>query len=681
MPHPSSRRILVTSALPYASGQPHLGHMLEYIQSDIWVRLHKMLGHTCYHVCGSDAHGTPIMLSAKKLNITPEQLVEQASQDYQAAFAAFNIQFDQFHTTHSEENRTLSEQIFHSLKDKGDISEKVIKQAYDQKASMFLPDRFVKGTCPSCRATDQYGDNCEACGNTYSPMELIDPLSVISGEPPIEKESSHLFFELNHYASQLKSWTEADHLQPQIKHKLNEWFESGLKSWDITRDGPYFGFKIPGRENQYFYVWLDAPIGYMASFKKLTQNQPEINFDEFWSPDSQTELYHFIGKDIVYFHALFWPAILMGSGFRTPTAIFAHGYLTINGQKMSKSRGTFITANQYLSHFDAEYLRYYYAAKLNEGVDDLDLNFEDFGARINSDLVGKFVNIASRVSKFINQNFDNQLSETLPNLALYTEFAESRHMIANYFQARQYNKAIREIMQLADKANRYIDDEKPWQKIKIETQFHEVQAICTQGLNLFRVLATFLKPVLPATTSKIEVFLNSGPLEWNALDTPLLGQTIKTYQPLITRIQTDEIQAMMKANSMSEQTEKNTNHDKSNEATQLKEIMPTISIDDFAKIDLRIAKITHAESVPKADKLLKLQVDIGGEQRQIFAGIKSAYQPEDLIGQLTVVVANLAPREMRFGRSEGMVLAAGPGGNELWILNPHEGAQPGMRVK
>jgi methionyl-tRNA synthetase len=667
------RRMLVTTALPYANGALHLGHMLEHIQSDTWVRYQKLLGHECYHVCGEDAHGTPIMMSAQKAGKTPDDLVAEIATLHRADFDGFLIDFDAYHTTHSPENQHLAEKIYTALKAGGDISERTISQAFDADANMFLPDRFVKGTCPKCKAPDQYGDNCEACGSTYAPLDLIDPISVVTGTKPTQKETNHLFFELNNYKDALQSWTKAGHLQVQISNKLNEWFEAGLKGWDITRDGPYFGFKIPERDNQFFYVWLDAPVGYMASFQTLCE-RIDLNFDEYWKTGSKTELYHFIGKDIVYFHALFWPAMLMGSGFRTPTAIYAHGYLTINGQKMSKSRGTFITARHYLNHLDPEYLRYYFAAKLNDGVDDLDLNMDDFTARVNSDLVGKFVNIASRTAKFIGSNFDSMLSDSLPNTALYAEFAAAKTEIAGYYESRQYNKAIRKIMQLADSANRYIDDAKPWEKIKDGSDLKGVQDVCTQGLNLFKILATYLKPVLPVTVQKIESFLNTE-LTWRSIDSPLLNHRILPFKPLMMRIDPKVIAAMTETNVTAETAPTPPVQNKRTD------IAPTISIDDFSKIDLRIARIIKAESVPEADKLLKLQLDIGGETRQVFAGIKSAYDPSTLEGKLTVMVANLAPRQMRFGLSEGMVLAAGPGGSDLWILQPDEGAEPGMRVK
>lgn len=675
----TARRILVTTALPYANGQLHLGHMLEHIQSDIWARYQKSQGHTCYHVCGSDAHGTPIMMSAQKMGKTPENLVSEIGNCHRADFKDFHIDFDEFYTTHSTENQHLAEQIYAALMARGDMTEHTISQAYDPKANMFLPDRFVKGTCPKCKTPDQYGDNCESCGSTYAPTDLIDPISVVSGVKPIEKETKHIFFELNHYKDPLQTWTKAGHLQPQIANKLHEWFEAGLKSWDITRDGPYFGFQIPGRDNQYFYVWLDAPVGYMASFQKLCE-QKQMDFDAYWKANSTAELYHFIGKDIVYFHALFWPAMLMGSGFRTPTAIYAHGYLTINGQKMSKSRGTFITARDYLNHLNPEYLRYYFAAKLSDGVDDLDLNLEDFTARVNSDLVGKFVNIASRTAKFIESNFDSVLSDSLPESALFEEFAGAKAEISGYYESRQYNKAIRKIMQLADLANRYIDEAKPWEKVKDPNQLKIVQQVCTQGINLFKILATYLKPVLPATAQKIESFLNTK-LSWQSIDSPLLNHRILPFRPLMVRVDPKLIASMIEANQMTEQPITTTPETTITEQTKRTDIAPNISIDDFAKIDLRVAQIVKAESVPEADKLLKLQLDIGGEIRQVFAGIKSAYDPSTLEGKLTVMVANLEPRKMRFGISEGMVLAAGPGGADLWILHPDDGAEPGMRVK
>ena len=542
------RNMLVTSALPYANGHLHLGHMVEHIQTDIWVRVHKMLGHNCISICGDDAHGTPIMLKAEQLGITPEALTQEMQQSHEQDFAAFNIAYDHYHTTHSPENQQLASDIYLKLKANGDIVTKTIRQAFDPVKHMFLPDRYVKGTCPKCNTTDQYGDNCEACGATYTPTDLLNPVSALSGATPIEKDSEHYFFDLPRYEALLKEWTHKGHLQPEVANKLNEWFEAGLKQWDISRDAPYFGFPIPGTTDKYFYVWLDAPIGYMASFKRYCADNG-LSFDEFWQKDSTTELYHFVGKDIVYFHALFWPAILAGSGHRLPTAIFAHGFLTVNGLKMSKSRGTFIEARAYLAHLNPAYLRYYFAAKLNGRVDDLDLNFDDFISRVNADLVGKVVNIASRCAGFINKRFDNQLSPTLCDPELYDTILKLRESIIDAYVQRDYARAIRLTMDGADQVNQYIDTNKPWLLAKDPDKLLEVQAICTMGLNLFRILMTYLKPVLPDMALAAEAFLNCEPLMWDSIDTPLLDHTISTFVPLMTRVEREKIDAMLGVSS------------------------------------------------------------------------------------------------------------------------------------
>ncbi|MBD3821518.1 MAG: methionine--tRNA ligase [Thiotrichales bacterium] len=681
MTQTASRKILITSALPYANGPIHLGHLVEYIQTDIWSRFQKMRGNECYYVCADDAHGTPIMLRAQTEGITPEELIARVSEEHQRDFAGFNIAFDHYHSTHSPENRHFASYIYEQLKAKGHISRKTITQFYDPEKQMFLPDRFIKGTCPKCKAEDQYGDNCEVCGATYSPTELLNPKSAVSGATPVEKETDHMFFELDHFGDMLKEWTHKGHLQTQIANKLDEWFESGLRGWDISRDAPYFGFEIPGEKDKFFYVWLDAPVGYMASFKAFC-DKTGVNFDDFWKKDSDAELYHFIGKDIIYFHALFWPAMLSGADFRTPNAIFAHGFLTVDGQKMSKSRGTFIMAKTYLDHLNPEYLRYYFAAKLNSRIDDLDLNLEDFVQRVNSDLVGKVVNIASRCAGFVVKKFDGKLADNLSDNAktLYQSFVAESEMIASLYEKREYGQAMREIMALADRANEYIDETAPWVLAKQEGKEAELHESVSVGINLFRVLLTYLAPVLPETAEKALGFLQLNTLDWNAIESPLIGHTIQKFQPLMTRVEMDAVEKMIddsKQNMPAAQAQAapaTVNSD-------IDPIAPEITFDDFAKLDFRIAKIVNAEAVPEADKLLKLTLDIGLEQRQVFAGIKSAYQPEELVGKLTVMVANLAPRKMRFGMSEGMVLAAGPGGKDLFILNPDEGAQPGMRVK
>ncbi|VEG91691.1 methionine--tRNA ligase [Legionella spiritensis] len=670
----TTRKMLVTSALPYANGHLHLGHLVEHIQTDIWVRTHKMLGHHCISVCGDDAHGTPVMLKAEQLGVSPEVLTAEMQLSHESDFNAFAIHYDSYHTTHSPENQALANEIYRRLEARGDIVKKTIRQAYDPVKAMFLPDRYVKGTCPKCGTPDQYGDNCESCGATYAPTDLQDAVSVISGARPVEKESEHYFFDLPRYESLLKAWTRKGHLQAEVANKLDEWFAAGLKQWDISRDAPYFGFPIPGKPDKYFYVWLDAPIGYMASFKKYC-DENDMSFAEFWDADSKTELYHFVGKDIVYFHALFWPAMLAGSGHRLPTAVYTHGFLTVNGQKMSKSRGTFIEARTYLKHLHPEYLRYYYAAKLNGRVDDLDLNFDDFINRVNADLVGKVVNIASRSAGFINKRFDNRLGESLCEPALYQEILDAKEGIIEAFVQRDYARAVRQIMDCADKVNQYIDARKPWVLAKDETRQADVQAICTMGLNLFRLLIGFLKPVLPIMAREAEAFLNCPPLNWDNLDKPLLAHTINPFKPLMVRVEREKIDAMLAA--LREQSPPTVKENKMTENSKKEE---TISIDEFSKIDLRIARIVAAEPVEGADKLLRLKLDLDGSEKQVFAGIKSAYNPDELVGRLTVMVANLAPRTMRFGVSEGMVLAAGDG-KGLFLLQPDEGAKPGMKVK
>jgi len=674
-----TRKILVTSALPYANGPIHLGHLVEYIQTDIWVRFQKMRGHECHYVCADDAHGTPIMLRAQQDGITPEELINNVSHEHQADFTDFLIDFDHYHSTHSEENKTLSQDIYLALREGGHITSRTISQAYDPEANMFLPDRFIKGTCPKCGAEDQYGDSCEVCGATYDTTDLKKPYSVVSGATPIKKDTEHYFFKLGDFEPMLKEWTTSGHVQSEIANKLNEWFDSGLKDWDISRDAPYWGFEIPDTKDKYFYVWLDAPIGYMASFKHLCDNS-NIDFDEFWKSDDKTELYHFIGKDIAYFHTLFWPAVLSGAGYRTPTQVFCHGFLTVDGAKMSKSRGTFIKARTYLDNLKPEYLRYYYTAKLSSGVDDIDLNLEDFQQRVNTDLVNKYVNIASRVAGFIKKNFDGKLSSQLPEPGLYQEMIAAGASIAEHFESRKYSQAIREIMALADKANQYIADEEPWAKNKEEDKQQQVHEICTQGINMFRVLTAYLKPIIPDTATQAEAFLNCDELTWANIEQPLLDHSINKFKPLMQRIDQDPIDKIVASSKENLEVVKSATKQTENSPC-MEPIADEIEFEDFAKIDLRIAKIVKAEHVEKADKLLQLTLDIGDETRNVFAGIKTAYAPEDLEGKLTVMVANLKPRKMRFGMSEGMVLAAGPGGKDLWILNPDDGAQPGMKVK
>ena len=662
------RKILVTSALPYVNGPPHMGHMVEYIQTDIWVRFQKLRGNDCIYVCASDAHGTPIMLKARELGITPEELTTTNSKEFVSVFEAFGVDFDNYHTTHSPENEALTVEMFEALRAAGDIYTKTIEQAYDEKEGMFLPDRFVKGTCPRCKSEDQYGDACEVCGATYTPADLLDPVSVLSGTTPVKRDSEHYFFRLSEYGPRLREWMQAATLDRNVIAKLEEWFEAGLQDWDISRDAPYFGFRIPGTQDKYFYVWLDAPVGYPASFRHLCDRRDDLDFDEYWRPGHDTELYHFIGKDIMYFHTLFWPAVLQGSGFRTPTSVFAHGFLTVNGQKMSKSRGTFIKARTYLDNLDPAYLRYYYAAKLGPTIEDIDLNLEDFTARVNSDLVGKLVNIASRCAGFINKRFDGCLAASLPETGLFDEFAAAAGTVAAHFERREYSKAIRTIMGLADQANRYIDDQKPWVMIKDESRLDEVQAVCTQGLNLFRSLMVYLSPVIPSVAAAAREFLGEDGWTWESVQAPLLGSRINKFTPLLTRVEQKQVDAMV------EQSRDTAGAAAAPDAD-------TISIDDFMKVDLRIARIEAAEPVEGADKLLRLQLDVGDAKRTVFAGIKAAYEPGQLEGRHVILVANLAPRKMRFGVSEGMVLAAGPGGKDIFLLSPDTGAEPGMRVK
>ncbi len=679
------RKILVTSALPYANGSIHLGHLVEYIQTDIWVRFQKMCGHACYYVCADDAHGTPIMLRAQQEGITPETLIEKMNVEHQSDFAAFHIAFDNYYSTHSPENRAFAEQIYLRLRDAGHIDKRTITQYYDPEKDMFLPDRFIKGTCPKCGAEDQYGDNCEVCGATYDASELKNPRSVLSGATPVEKESEHYFFKLSDFSDMLADYLQTS-TQPEVANKMKEWLEAGLNDWDISRDAPYFGFEIPDAPGKFFYVWLDAPMGYMASFKNLCDKQG-MDFDDWWGKDSDTELYHFIGKDILRFHTLFWPAVLEGSGYRKPTRVFAHGFLTVNGQKMSKSRGTFINASTWLQHLDPEYLRYYYAAKLSGGIDDIDLNLEDFIARINSDLVGKYVNIASRTANFIVKQFNGELlpldkaitddSECDTYLADALGVADN---VAEHYEAREYSQAIREIMKLADHINQYFDSNEPWKLAKDPEQKDKLHRICSRILHGFHTLSILLTPIMPTLTERVakELFGKAQTFTWNDLDANAFPDTLNKFKHLAKRVEPTAIEAMLEA---SKEDLKVTETRPANGPLADDPVADTIDFDTFAKLDLRIARIVKAEAVEKADKLLQLTLDIGGETRNVFAGIKSAYAPEDLEGRLTVVVANLAPRKMRFGISEGMVLAAGPGGKDLFILSPDEGAEPGMRVK
>jgi methionyl-tRNA synthetase len=675
------RRILVTSALPYANGPIHIGHLVEYVQTDIWSRFQKMRGHECHYVCADDAHGTPIMLRARQEGIAPEALIARVAVEHKADFAGFRIGFDNYHSTHSEENRHYATLIYARNRDKGHIAARTITQAYDPVEQMFLPDRFIKGECPKCGAKDQYGDNCEACGASYSPSELKNPYSVVSGAKPVDRESEHHFFRLGNFEDMLKAWTRGGHVQKEVANKLDEWFEAGLQEWDISRDAPYFGFEMPDHPGKYFYVWLDAPIGYMASYRNLCDRTPGLNFDDFWGKDSAAELYNFIGKDIVYFHTLFWPAMLHGADFRTPTAVHVHGFLTVDGAKMSKSRGTFIKARTYLDHLDPEHLRYYFAAKLGPGIDDIDLNLEDFAARVNADLVGKVVNIASRCAGFIAKRFAGRLADALAEPALWRDAAAAGEAIAAHYEARDYARAVREIMALADRANQYIDEKKPWVLAKQDGADAELHAVCSMGINLYRALIGYLRPVLPGTAEKSEAFLRVPPLTWEAIAAPLLGHVIGPFEPLLTRVDPKQVQAMLEASKEDLARRDAPPPAAAPPAPASEPIGPQIAFEDFAKVDLRIARIVSAQPVEGAEKLLELTLDLGGETRKVYAGIKSAYAPAALEGRLTVMIANLAPRKMRFGTSEGMVLAAGPGGKDIFLLSPDSGAQPGMRVK
>lgn len=678
------RKILVTSALPYANGPIHLGHLLEYIQTDIWSRFQKSRGHECYYVCADDAHGTAIMLRAEREGITSEELIARISEEHQADFADFKIKFDNYHSTHSDENRELSSYIYKQCRDKGHIATRMITQAFDPEQNLFLADRYIKGECPKCGADDQYGDNCEACGATYSPAELKNAKSVISGATPIQKDSEHFFFKLTDFEDFLKEWTKAGHLQDSVSNKLQEWLEGGLQDWDISRDAPYFGFEIPDAPGKYFYVWLDAPIGYMASFKNLCDREG-INFDEFWAKDSEAELYHFIGKDIINFHALFWPAMLSCSGFRTPTAVNAHGFVTVDGAKMSKSRGTFIKARTFVEHVNPEALRYYFAAKLGSGVDDFDLNFEDFIQRVNADLVNKYVNIASRCAGFVKKA-GGTLSENIAEPEMMQSFIDAGEQIAEFYENREFGKATKLIMELADRANEYIQTKEPWVLAKQEGKEQEVLDICTLGINLFRQITIYLAPVLPEMAEKVQAFMNLETLSWESRKEVLKGHSINKFKPLMQRVEGAQIEKMKEATVSDLEAEQALTANTAAPAETTSKhwednpLAEQITFDDFVKVDMRVALIENAQHVEGAGKLLQLTLDLGGEKRNVFAGIKSAYKPEDLIGRKTIMVANLAPRKMKFGVSEGMVMAAGPGGKEIYLFSPDEGAEPGMRV-
>jgi len=687
------RRILVTSALPYANGPLHFGHILEAVQTDIWARSLRLAGHECVYVCADDTHGTPMMLKAQAEGITPEELIAGVEAEHRATYRDFLVEHAQFHSTHSAENREMTEKIYLALEQAGYIAKRTIRQAYDAQAQMFLPDRYVKGTCPRCGTKDQYGDSCESCGATYAPSELLDAVSVVSGTAPVERESEHLFFRLDAFEAMLREWTRSGALHPSVANKLDEWFNAGLRDWDISRDAPYFGFEIPGHPGKYFYVWLDAPVGYMASSLALARREGR-DFDAWWGADSTAELHHFIGKDILYFHTLFWPAVLTGAGFRRPTQVHAHGFLTVNGQKMSKSRGTFITGRRYLDRLPPEALRYYFAAKLGPGIDDMDLSLDDFVNRFNSDVVGKLVNIASRCAGFIARA-GGSLAAQLPEPALYEEFAAQRTRIASLYEARDFAAAIREIAALADRANQYIDTQKPWNLAKDPARAADVLAVCTQGINLFRVLITFLAPVLPAMAQKAGRFLGQPIQHWDDVARPLLGTPLAAYEPLATRLDPKAVASLIEPEAGAAAAEATAPAaapvakpiaakaagPTAQAAAPAAAPVDEITVEEFARIDLRVARVVAAEYVEGADKLLKLTLDLGGEPRTVFAGIRGAYAPEQLVDRHVVVVANLKPRKMRFGLSQGMVLAASGDGTGIFLVGPDSGAAAGMRVK
>ena len=657
------RRIVVTSALPYANGSIHLGHLVEYIQTDIWVRSQKMAENECVYICADDSHGTPIMLKARELGITPEELIKKTYDEHVRDFKDFQIEFDNFHTTHSDENKEISQRMYQSLKDKGDIVSKEIEQFYDNEAKMFLPDRFIKGECPKCGAKNQYGDSCEECGATYSPTDVKNPISTVSNTTPVTKKTEHVFFQLSSYESFLKEWMHDNDIQKEIKNKLSEWLEGGLVDWDITRDKPYFGFEIPDLKDKYFYVWLDAPIGYIASHKNYCDKNKQNYLDD-WREDSNTELYHFIGKDIAYFHGLFWPAMLEGAGYRKPNGVFCHGFLTIDGEKMSKSRGTFFNARTYLNHLQPDYLRYYFSSRLTSKIEDIDLSFDDFMTRVNSDLVGKIINIGSRCAKFINKDFDNKLSKDVGNKSLLDTMLSKKNEIISNYESRNFATNIRIITSLSDEVNKYLDEEKPWVKIKNQDTKESVQTICTDGINAFRIIIAYLKPVLPDIACKVESMLNADPLSYQNISDMILDHKINTFEPLITRINKESIEKMKDENKQEDTATEDTNK---------------ITIDDFIKVDLRIAKVTNVKEIEDSRKLLELELDIGDETRTIFAGIKKSYGPDELIGKSVVVIANLKPRKMKFGVSNGMVLATQHDG-DIIVLQPEKDVPPGSKI-
>ncbi len=682
---PNDRKVLVTSALPYANGPIHIGHMVEYIQTDVFVRYQRLRGRVCYYLCADDTHGTPIMLKAQAEGISPEQLITRVATEHLRDFTDFGISFDRFGSTHSDENRVLSEHFYARLAAAGHIATRTIEQAFDPVKQMFLPDRFIRGECPRCHTADQYGDSCESCGATYTPAELINPVSALSGAAPITKSSEHYFFKLGDFSDDLKAFTASNALPKEAGHKLAEWLTEGLSDWDISRDAPYFGFEIPGAKNKYFYVWLDAPVGYIATFWQLRSRLEgqALDIDAVRSQWSQYAIHHFIGKDILNFHGLFWPAMLKAARFAQPTAIHVHGFLTVNGKKMSKSRGTFITARRYLDILPAEYLRYYFAAKLNGAIEDIDLNLDDFQARINADLVGKLVNIASRSAQLLARHLDNTLADVLPDASLYAEFLKASETIEDCYEACEYSRAVKIVMDLADRANRYVDETRPWEIARAPQRRGELQGVCTQALNLFRVLIAYLKPILPETAAKVEALLGGPELNFESVKTPRLACAIQPYTHLMRRIEAADLAPLID-DARTESVPRKAAPERTAPAkTEAKEngAPETISADDFARIDLRVARVVGADYVEGADKLLKLSLDLNeGRTRTVFAGIRHAYAPEDLVGRLVVCVANLKPRKMRFGISEGMVLAASDR-DGLVVLDPGAGARPGMTIR
>ena len=681
------RRILVTSALPYANGAIHLGHLFEHIQTDIWVRYQRMAGNQCVYVCADDAHGTATMLLAEAQGVAPETLIDRLRVEHAEDFRRFHISHDNYHSTHSPENEHYLTTIYDRLRAGGHIATAEVAQLFDPVRGLFLADRHLRGACPRCGAEDQPGDNCDSCGATYDATELREPRSVLSEAKPELRQSEHYFVDLPKFAGFLADWTASGTLQSEVHNKLKEWLSAGLRPWDISRDAPYFGFPIPGAPRKFFYVWMDAPIGYMASFKNLCDRTDGLAFEDFWSPESHAEVHHFIGKDIVNFHCLFWPAVLAHSGFRTPTRVHTHGMITVDGKQMSKSRGTFINAATYLEHLDPEYLRYYFATKLTATTDDVDINFQDFVQRVNVDLAGKVVNIASRCASFIGKRFEGRLAAHVHNEALLAAVANAGDDLAELYERGDVGRAVREVSALADRVNRYIAAEEPWRHQDDPARREDVHGVCSLGVNAFRCLVVYLKPILPAFAARAERFLGVDPLSWTDAKTPLLEHRIGRFERLFTRIDKKDVARMVAATRAEASVPAATGGPKDDASAPADTGGPadtdapgTVAIEDFAKLDLRVAKVVDAERVEGADKLLALTLDLGGERRRVFSGIRAAYAPEDLVGRLTVAIANLAPRKMRFGTSEGMVLAAGPGGAEIFLIAPDSGAEPGMRV-